>query len=291
MSSNLPIISNTSVFRSGPAFPALKPLCEAEQDAIGRKTPLLGGYSVDSWTFAPLIWQASENVRRRAMVFRIHLFFALVFCTYAGLAGAQLDEHSIQLYLEKERVGVNGRVEVTLGEIDPRLRLAPCAKVEPFIPRGAKLWGRSNIGVRCVEGASWTTYMPVHVRIYAPALVAARPLSAGQDIGPADYRIEEVELTKEAPGVFTDPAQLEDRVLMRGIAAGQALRADHTRIRPVVSAGDQVKVSYIGAGFVVAAEGKALSQAGNGQNVRVQTGTGKILSGVARPGRVVEIRS
>lgn len=218
-------------------------------------------------------------------------FFALLTCVYTGVAAAQLDERSIQLYLEKERVGVNGRVEVTVGEIDPRLRLAPCARMEPFVPKGARLWGRSNIGVRCIEGATWSTFMPVHVRIYAPALVATRGLSPGTALTAEDYRVEEVELTREPPGVFTDAAQLEDRVLVRTIAAGQTLRADQTRVRPVINAGEQVKVSYIGAGFMVAAEGRALSQAGNGQNVRVQTETGKILNGVARPGRIVEVRS
>jgi hypothetical protein len=32
------------------------------------------------------------------------------------------------------------RMEVAVGELDSRLRLAPCARIEPYIPVGARLW-------------------------------------------------------------------------------------------------------------------------------------------------------
>lgn len=207
-------------------------------------------------------------------------------------ANAQaIDEQSIKLYLEKENAGINGRVEVSVGQADARLRLAPCARMEPFIPSGARLWGRSHIGIRCVEGASWSTYIPVHVRIYAPALVATRPLSPGQEILESDVKLEEIELTREGSAAYTDIAQLADRVLLRSVQPGQPLRADQTRARPVINAGDQVKLSYVGQGFSVSMDAKALSPATSGQILRVQTEAGKILSGIARPGRIVEIRS
>jgi flagella basal body P-ring formation protein FlgA len=46
------------------------------------------------------------------------------------------------------------RTEIELGELDSRLRLAPCAKVEPFLPPGARLWGKTRLGLRCTEGPS-----------------------------------------------------------------------------------------------------------------------------------------
>jgi flagella basal body P-ring formation protein FlgA len=229
----------------------------------------------------------------RSVFYSFVLFGALL---SAGSALAQnavqgLDEQSIRLYLEKEAVGIDGRLEVSVGSIDPRLQLAPCARMEPYIPTGTRLWGRANIGVRCLEGASWNVFIPVHVRIYAPALVAARPLAARQELSEADVQIEEIELTRQTGAVLTDPAQLAGRILSRPLAAGQPLRADQLRTPPVVSAGDQVKLSYRGAGFTISSSAKALSAASDGQRVRVQTEAGKILSGIARPGRIVELSS
>ena len=42
------------------------------------------------------------------------------------------------------------RVEVTLGQLDPRLKLAPCDKVKAYLPENAQLWGKTRVGLRCV---------------------------------------------------------------------------------------------------------------------------------------------
>jgi len=42
------------------------------------------------------------------------------------------------------------RMEVTVGALDSRLKLAPCAKVEPYLPPGTRLWGKTRLGLRCM---------------------------------------------------------------------------------------------------------------------------------------------
>lgn len=218
--------------------------------------------------------------------------FGLALLATAPVAQAQaLNEGALRVYLENAVSGAQGRVEVSIGEIDPRLRLAPCTRIEPFLPNGARLWGRSTIGVRCVEGATWTTYVPVDVRIYGPALVAARGLNAGRPLEPADVRVEEIELTREPPGVLSDPSQIRHKTLARTLRAGETLRGNQLRARPVVATGEMVKLTYSGSGFTISAKGRALSPAVAGQSVRVQTASGKILTGTARPGKIVEVQS
>jgi flagellar basal body P-ring formation protein FlgA len=203
-------------------------------------------------------------------------------------------ERSVRAFLEREtRALANtfpGRIELVVGSLGERASLAPCGQVEPFMPPGARLWGRSNIGLRCREGASWSVYLPIEVKIYGPALVATRPLAPGQSVGDDDLRVEEIELTREAPGVATDPANVAGKVLARAVAPGTPLRAEWLRPKPVIAQGDLVKVTYLGHGFTVAADGKAVSSAAEGQAVRVQMDSGRILTGTARDGRRVELR-
>ena len=45
------------------------------------------------------------------------------------------------------------RMQVTLGSLDSRLRLASCARVEPYVPPGTRLWGKTRLGLRCLDGA------------------------------------------------------------------------------------------------------------------------------------------
>jgi len=181
------------------------------------------------------------------------------------------------------------RVEVTVGQLDPRLRLAPCSRIEPYLLAGTRLWGRTSIGVRCLEGAQWSVTLPVTVSVFGPAVVAAEPLPAGSSAALAAVRIEEAELTRESGTPVTDPSQMLGRSLIRPIAAGQVLRLEHLKTQPTVAAGDPVRIEMLGRGFVVQAEGQALMAGAEGQSIRARTENGRIVAGTLR-GRTVEIR-
>lgn len=221
----------------------------------------------------------------------LHALFPLLLAAFATHALAQADApEQLRLFLEKETTGVAGRVEVSIGTPDARLHLAACQKMQPFVPTGTRLWGRTTLGVRCVEGAVWQVFLPAHIKVFGQAPVAARPLNMGDGVAGGDVRFEEVELTRFPAGAFADPAQLADKQLSRSVAAGQPLMRDYFRARQVVAQGDSVKVVYAGPGFAVSTQGRALSGATEGQNVRVVTEAGKTLNGTARSGRIVEVR-
>lgn len=185
--------------------------------------------------------------------------------------------------------GAQARIEVAVGELDARVKLAPCARTEFFVPSGARLWGRTRIGLRCVQGAIWSALIPVQVRIHGPALVAARHLAPLQPITEDDVHVAEVEWTREVLGVVTAAEQLDNRVPTRPIAVGQPIPVAALRAPQVVSQGDAVKVVGTGRGFSVSTAAVALAAAQDGQAVRVRTETGRVLTGTARAGRIVEV--
>ena len=191
--------------------------------------------------------------------------------------------------LVREALGTGRRLVVDVGDLDRRLRQAPCQQLEPFVPAGARVWGRTTIGLRCTDGTRWNVSLPIHVRVFGPALVAGTTALAGRPAADGAFRLAEVELSREAGRLLDDPALLDGKVLARVIAAGQPLRASDLRVLQTVTPGDPVQIRLIGNGFEIGAEGVALSGAGDGQAVRVRTDAGKVLSGTAR-GRTVEIR-
>jgi flagella basal body P-ring formation protein FlgA len=131
--------------------------------------------------------------------------------------------------------------------------------------------------------------LPVTVKIWGQTLVAATPLAAGAVLTAQDLREQEIELTREAPGLLRDMAQLQGRTLTRALAQGQALRADTVRQTAAIQAGDYVRLRIAGPGFSVLASGQALGAAADGQPLRVRSELGKILTGIAREGRVVDV--
>lgn len=181
------------------------------------------------------------------------------------------------------------RIEVAVGRIDPRLKLGACARIEPFLPAHTRLWGRSQIGVRCVEGGNWTTLVPVTISVFGPALVANLPIAAGTLADPADFALQEVDLTRTIGTPVADPGLLAGRSLGRFLQAGQVLRANDLRVPRVVAAGDPVGIRLIGDGFAISTEGVAMAGAGDGEQLRVRTGAGKLLIGTVRD-RIVEVR-
>ncbi len=181
------------------------------------------------------------------------------------------------------------RVEVSVGRLETGPKLAACARMEPFLPPNARLWGRSHIGVRCVEGASWSTYVPVTVSVFGPALVADRVLPAGAIADPQSFRVEEVDLTTVHGLALSDPAALAGRTLVRPLSPGTVVRASDLRVPQTIAAGDPVRIRVIGNGFTISSEGFAVAGAGEGQTLRVRTSQNKLLLGTVH-GRVVEIR-
>ena len=188
----------------------------------------------------------------------------------------------------RTQFGPGFRVELRFGQLSPNLRLDACARIEPFLSPGARLWGRTSIGVRCVEGANWSIAVPMTVAVFGPALVTSRPIPPNTPISAADIHMQEVELSRENRPALTDPAQLEGQMSTRALRPGQTLRDYHVRVMPTVRPGDPVRLRMIGKGFVVTSEGAAMASAGNGQAVRVRTPGGKVMLGTVN-GRTVDV--
>lgn len=213
----------------------------------------------------------------------------------AGLAVA-LPAHAsdlaerVRLLVDERVAPTGGEIEVVVGEPDSRLKLAPCARMEPFVPTGARLIGRTSLGVRCVEGANWVVYVPVQIKLFVDAWVAARPIPRGQPLGPEDARLERIDIAALNGNAVLPDMPLIGRTAVRALSPGEPLRRDALRAPPVVQPGDAVQVVALGTGFAAQSPGKALTLAAEGQTAQVALPGGKVLSGVARPGGIVEVR-
>jgi flagellar basal body P-ring formation protein FlgA len=182
------------------------------------------------------------------------------------------------------------QIDVTVGELDARLKLAPCARIETHLPSGARAWGRSRAGLRCVDGPTrWSVSVPVTVRALGPGPVAARTLRPGDVVTESDLRTAEVDLAAEASPVVPTPAAAIGRTLARAVDTGQPVRAADLQSRRWFDAGDTVRVVARGAGFAVQGSAQALNAGVEGQVTRVRTENGRILSVIPVGDREVEI--
>jgi flagella basal body P-ring formation protein FlgA len=195
---------------------------------------------------------------------------------------------AVESFLERESRGLPGQVTIDVGRVDTRLALPACDNLHIFFPAGSRAWGQTSVGARCAAPA-WTIYVPARVGVAANYLVAARPLTLGQEVSPADIVSREGDLTEMPAGVLTEASEALGRRLAFGIKPGQPLRRDALREPPVVVQGQPVALIVIGPGFRISAEGRSLGKAPAGESVQVRTASGTVVSGIVRPGPVVEV--
>ena len=227
---------------------------------------------------------------KNAILIMLSLVSQLAFAQ-AGAARQDLGalRQVAEQYLQTQSAGLPGVVSVTVGALDGRMQLAACAAPEAFQQPGARVWGKTTVGVRCGAPTPWTVYIQAQVSVQAEYVAAAQPLVQGQTIDPAQLVMVKGDLAALPNGVLTDMAQAVGRTSNLSLAAGAPLRADQLRSKPVVQQGQSVKVVSKGAGFSVSRDARAIGNAGEGQVVQVRTPAGAILSGVARAGGLVEV--
>jgi len=86
------------------------------------------------------------------------------------------------------------RMEVQVGKLDPRLRLAPCQQIAPWLPAGTRLWGRTRIGLRCADSTvRWNVFVPITIHAFGPAWVLTHPVAAGALLSENDATLGEVD--------------------------------------------------------------------------------------------------
>ena len=173
------------------------------------------------------------------------------------------------------------RMQVQVGQLDSRLRLAPCQRVEPYLPPGARLWGRTRLGLRCLEGETrWNVFLPLTVQAFGPAWVLTGNVASGATLTESDAMQSEVDWAANPAAVVTNPQAWVGQVAALPLSAGQALRQNMVRAPYLFKAGAPVQIRVQGPGFAVTSSGQAMAAGAAGQNVRIRMANGKIISGI-----------
>lgn len=184
--------------------------------------------------------------------------------------------------------GVKLRPEVVMGQLDSRLRLAPCGRVEFYLPPGLRLWGNTRLGARCLEGATrWNVTLPVTVQALGTAWVLRRDVAPGSTLEAGDLMPAEVDWAAEPSPVLASREAWIGQVAARALRSGQTLRENMVRAAQVFQAGAQVRVLVQGGGFQISAEGQALSPGMVGQPAKVKMESGRVLTVTVLDARTV----
>ena len=197
--------------------------------------------------------------------------------------------HSVDQFLRTQTTGLPGQVKISVGNLDSRLNLADCDALEPFIPTGSRIWGKTTVGVRCNAPTNWTIYIQADIRVIGQYIMSAAPLAQGQLVSANQLSFASGDLTKLPNGIITDANQAIGKIVAMSIPAGTPLRMDALRVQLAIQQGQSVRLISGGNGFEVSAEGRALTSANAGQSVQIRITNGQIISGIAQADGIVEV--
>ncbi|KVD14572.1 flagellar biosynthesis protein FlgA [Burkholderia ubonensis] len=278
------------------AYGAARPAPPAAADQ-GRIATVVAGESVAAMRPALAPRQPAWRANTAAAAPAVRTLPAAGASAAAGAATAatppgQQDPDTIRrtalAFLQQQIAGLPGKPAASVAPSFPR-GLAACTTLEPFLPTGARLWGRTTVGVRCAGERPWTVYLQAKVTVQATYYAAARQIAPGEVLTAADLVARDGDLTLLPLAVITDPSQAVGSTALARVAAGLPLRQDMLKSAASVSAGQTVRVVAAGPGFTISAEGSALANAAPGQSVRVRMAAGQIVTAIVKDAGTVEI--
>ncbi|MGI9412732.1 MAG: flagellar basal body P-ring formation chaperone FlgA, partial [Hyphomicrobiales bacterium] len=170
----------------------------------------------------------------------------------------------------RDQLSRKGKLLITAGSLDARLRLPQCAQaLVAFLPNGYSVGSNTAVGVRCRGPKTWKLFVPVRVAVLSNVLTASRPLARGAEITSGDLSFAEKDVTNVTGTYFTEPDQVEDMRLKRGIRAGEIMVSSMLEASHLVHRGQTVTLVARNSAVQISATGKALSDGAINQRIKV----------------------
>jgi len=216
----------------------------------------------------------------------LHCMAAMAESTAATQDHAQIKRVAAD-FVRQQSASLAGKVSYKIGDIDRRITMPACPRIEAFLPAGSPFIGNTSVGVRCMKNNGWSIFVPVQIKVSLNLLLSARQLPSGHILQKQDLISRTIEVSQTEG--LTDPKQAIGMVLRYSIAAGQILRETMLRQPFSVKQGQIVHLVVQGDGFSIRSEGAALANAGEGRSVRIRSISGRVIGGVAQANGEVEI--
>ena len=185
-------------------------------------------------------------------------------------------------------VARDGKAEIEVGEIDSRLHFAACPALDVSLPNIES--GAVTARVSCAQ-PPWTLYIPVRVRAWGQAVVAATNLAPNTRLSAADLTLARVDVFATNGAYFTDPAQAEGKILRANIRAGSPILASLLDLPVIVRRGQSVLLSLSDARLSIKTNVVAMEDGRAGDSILIENpDSKKTMRATVSDAGTVEIR-
>jgi len=185
------------------------------------------------------------------------------------------------------------KVEIKVGVLDPRLRLAACNETLAFnLLDTAGNRGNVNVQVVCnranTASGRWTILVPAVATVFRPVAIAGRALQRGEPITAADVETEIRDMNQYRQGFALESDLVIGKEVKYPIAKGEAFRTSALGAPLVIKRGEEVSIQATVGAISVVTTGIATGDGRLGQQIRVKNNQSEriINARVVGPGKV-----
>lgn len=182
-----------------------------------------------------------------------------------------VQRHVSQL-LKQHKINNNKgqRIEFSVANIDPNLRMASCGSPLRLSKNDARMLGRVSIKVRCEGPAPWQIYVPVNIKAFQKVVTASAPLARDQRLDASLLSLTEKEVSLLTQGFFSQIDEVSGKSLKRPVQANSVIQP-HMIIEPlVIKRGDEVMILAQSGSLSVKSPGIAVTKGRIGQQIQVK---------------------
>lgn len=184
--------------------------------------------------------------------------------------------NAARAHLEAVAVAGGNPREITIGHLDPRLRLPHCpTELVTSQASNARQLGHSSVNVRCEGDVAWSLFVPATVREQRTIAVAATALPGGRLLTPADIRMEPTWLIDDSRDYLDNTGAAAGRLTTRPFATGAPLTLQCLRNPRAVKRGATVTVALAQGPLAIHVGGVALQDGAVGDRIQVRNSSSK----------------
>ncbi len=170
------------------------------------------------------------------------------------------------------------RVEIEVGNIDPRLRLTACPQDLLLSLNGnGRALGRVQVKVQCAGDYAWTKYVPVEIKIFESVLVASHTLSRGVLLEESHLRLQELDISQLRRTPLFESQQAIGKELKHSLTVGSPVALESLRLPKVVQRGDMVQLVAETENLQVRQQAEALEDGEVGKLIDVRNTSSKLV--------------
>ena len=166
--------------------------------------------------------------------------------------------------------GDNTDVKVQVRQLDPRLRLRPCANNLTLFLQSSRIQRATSVKVSCAGPAPWSLFVGSTVALEKPVVTLRESLPRNHVLDEDDLILVRKDIYNLRRGYSADLEQWLGQQLKRPLRAGDVLYGYHLQAPEIIKKGDKVTVIAKIGSLAVISNGIALENASEGDQIRVE---------------------